>query len=446
VSPVKVDQVFQSVQQGRLNLVQAEASLETQRDLYKNTLGLPPNIPIRLDDSVLAPFQLNDAGLTQLQAELNLLLAEYRELDAAPTVVKLEEGFRRLKTFYDRLGPFEAEVGQEIEKWRRKVAESAGDPQRAARDRAALQARSRDLEEVHVDLLALRQKIERSASGVQENRRKQSWDALQDRIRDLDAAASQLFVIQTQVRVNLIQLNPVKVEESVAVPYALANRLDLMNQRAQVVDAWRKITVTASALKAGFDLMVNGNIATPPLWGNPVDFRASASSYSVSVQFDAPLNREAERNAYRTAQINYQQARRNFMALEDQIQRTIRLDLRQLRTNQLNFEISRQSLIAAARQVEAAREELLNPNADPTSTQNLLQAFDSLLSAKNALISSWASYETGRYQLLLDLEALQLDDRGLYIHEHDDSALSGAAACTNPGDQRPASAGPEGPP
>ncbi len=87
VSLVKVDQVFQNVQQGRLNLIQAEAALETQQDIYKATLGLPPNIPIHLDDAILEPFQLNDPGLTDLQGAIDRFLAEYRELDQAPALV-----------------------------------------------------------------------------------------------------------------------------------------------------------------------------------------------------------------------------------------------------------------------------------------------------------------------------------------------------------------------
>jgi hypothetical protein len=38
------------------------------------------------------------------------------------------------------------------------------------------------------------------------------------------------------------------------------------------------------------------------------------------------------------------------------------------------------------------------------------------------LISNWVSYETTRYRLLLDMEALQLDERGLYTDEHNDRA------------------------
>ena len=45
--------------------------------------------------------------------------------------------------------------------------------------------------------------------------------------------------------------------------------------------------------------------------------------------------------------------------------------------------------------------------------KDALGALNSLLDAKNALIAVWVSYETNRLQLLLDTEALQLDERGL---------------------------------
>src|SRR5262249_33720147 len=156
--------------------------------------------------------------------------------------------------------------------------------------------------------------------------------------------------------------------------------------------------------------------ATLPLGMNPFDFRSSVSSYNVGFRFEAPLNRVAERNAYRASQIAYAQARRAYMALEDQIVRSIRPDLRQVNTYRLNFETARQSLISAAQGVEFARQDLLiqGPGADPTSTLNILNALNNLLTAKNGLIASWVNYETGRVQLLLDMEALQLDERGNY--------------------------------
>ena len=41
---------------GKVALIRAETELETDLDAYKLRLGLPPEIPVRLDDSLLEPF------------------------------------------------------------------------------------------------------------------------------------------------------------------------------------------------------------------------------------------------------------------------------------------------------------------------------------------------------------------------------------------------------
>src|SRR5262249_57028490 len=135
------------------------------------------------------------------------------------------------------------------------------------------------------------------------------------------------------------------------------------------------------------DVSASANIATLPGGTNPLDFNARASSYRVGLAFDSPLNRQNERNTYRATLVNYQRARRAFMDLDDRIQRSIRLDVRNLETERLNFEIARQSLISAVRQLRAAyARQLLAENIDPVSTLNILNAINSVLAARNTLI------------------------------------------------------------
>jgi outer membrane protein TolC len=176
--------------------------------------------------------------------------------------------------------------------------------------------------------------------------------------------------------------------------------------------------VTANGLEADLNLVLNADIATP-LGTRPFNFSAGSSTYTAGLQFSGPLNRYAERNIYRTSLINYERSRRDLMALEDNVRQAVRQDLRQLKTNKLGFAIARLTLIAAARQLDGAREELLiaQKGADSnTGTLNILNALSGLLSARNALIGSYISYETNRIQLLLDLEALQLDARGIPLN------------------------------
>jgi outer membrane protein TolC len=436
VSTVEVDTVFQNVQSSRATLIQAETQLENQRDLYKNELGLPAYISIKLDESQLAPFQLADPSLTELQDEVDKFLAGYRELDQAPPVAKLLGGFRSLVEYHGRAVKVAQQVRSELERWQGLIAEAPKeqDAERLKRELTSHRTLTGKLADAEKELALIGQEINKEIPKVNEKDRTVNWANLQTRSRQLIAAAGQLFVIQTQIRVYLIRLESTSYEEGSVTAEALENRLDLMNQRAQVVDAWRQIWVTASALEAGLNLIFNMTLSnTPrsvdkPTSANPVDFRAFANTYQVGFNFDSPLNRYAEQNAYRASLINYQSFRRMYMALEDSIRIQIRRDLRQLQFDRLNFEIQRQSLISAARQLEAARDQIL-ASEDATgksNTQNLLNAQSSLLTAQNGLIGSWISYKTDRYRLLLDMERLQVDPQGRYLDEYiDQSGKSG---------------------
>ena len=262
--------------------------------------------------------------------------------------------------------------------------------------------------------------IDQAGQALAERNRTNDWRQLLRLTRLLIARLGELFVVETQVRVFLIDLPNVDYDEAAAVQYALCNRLDLMNIRARVVDSWRKITVAANGLEADLNLILTARPTTEPGSLNPFDFSSQASLYSMAVQFDGPLNRVAGRNIYRASLIDYQRSRRLLMRAEDDVRRAIRRNLRQLRNDRLGFSIARLTLLAAARQLDGARQSLLlteRGTDSTTSTLNILNALSGLLQARNALIGQYVSYETNRLQLLLDLEALQLDDRGLPIHE-----------------------------
>jgi RND family efflux transporter MFP subunit len=102
VSTIQVDQALQSYLQSRLALLQAQTTLETSLDNYKLALGLPPSLPVTLDDSLLKPFQLTPAELEKLQDEVERFFAGFRERDQAPTVEELRGGFAGLGKFRDR--------------------------------------------------------------------------------------------------------------------------------------------------------------------------------------------------------------------------------------------------------------------------------------------------------------------------------------------------------
>ena len=93
-----------------------------------------------------------------------------------------------------------------------------------------------------------------------------------------------------------------------AVRIALEYRLDLMNTRAQLYDAWRQIRFRANALKGIFNVALTNQIFTPPTTTNPFAFFSQAKQFSLVLNAELPLIRVNERNNFRQAIIAYQQA------------------------------------------------------------------------------------------------------------------------------------------
>ena len=117
-------------------------------------------------------------------------------------------------------------------------------------------------------------------------------------------------MIQINLRVELIKIIKFDIPIEQAVQTGLENRTDLMNQRALVMDARRKLEVLANALRSQLDLTAEGDINTVPLGAgdtSPFEFRKDQSSFRFGVQFPAPLDQVAQRNAYRQGLITYQQ-------------------------------------------------------------------------------------------------------------------------------------------
>ncbi|MBX7165815.1 MAG: TolC family protein [Pirellulales bacterium] len=458
ISIIQVDQVFQQYQGARLSLLSAQLQLQTALDRFKIDLGLPPQLEVTLDEALLRPFQLNDERLERLRDGNEALFLSLLQSDAPPPEADLRRGYETLRQQQTALVELAAEIETELVRWEEQLrragasqANAAG-PQRttndprldraqeqrrqvelAARLRAALgemrMALQHDQAQAEQDLAGL------TAACATDDGRQAAWMAIRELTgREFRTQVTDAFVIQSQVRVYLIQLPEFGLGADAGVDLARGNRLDLMNQRALVVDAYRKVEVAGNALLAGLEVSGSANLLTPPGTSNPLKFRSTANQYRLGVRFDAPLTRLAERNTYRAAQILYQQLRRQYMLAEDQVAFSIRSELRNLEVNRFQFEIARQTLVAAARQVDEAQITLRSggQQTDSSVTLFLLNAYTNLLAATNGLVSGWVNYETTRMSLFRDLDWMQIDAEGRWTNG-DDRFESGRRPGTEPG-------------
>lgn len=422
-SVVDVDQAFQGLLQARQQILNAEVDLETSLDRFKRQLGLPPRLKVELDDGPLKLFVVLDPAVDKLRADLTAFeQARNAELGALPEADAIKAAYAELAKLAERTDGAVESVADDLKRWKAD-SERPLKPgeEKETRDRSAdLYRRNADVpDEGRKALKKLAADIADHAKQVTGATRKEGWEQLTRDTKALVGILDDATTAQTLARIYRIDLPSVPTEEVSAVAEAKANRLDLMTQQARVTDAWRKVIVAANALRSDLTLTSTVALNTAPGASQPLAFDTRLTRLTVGLQFDGPLNRLAERNLYRVALINYQQARRAYTDLSDQVEQEVRLTLRNLRQARLSFEIARQQLIAAARQVANERILLNAPprlqqqggGGDPTL--RTLQALAQLNAARNNLAGTFIRYEQLRVQLLLNLEALQLDDRGL---------------------------------
>lgn len=206
-----------------------------------------------------------------------------------------------------------------------------------------------------------------------------------------------------------------------AVRVGLEYRLDLMNYRAQLYDAWRQIRVTANALKGVLNVALTNNIYTGPYTTNPFAFLSQAKNFSLTLQAELPLVRMSERNNFRQALINYQRQRRQLMVWEDNLKVQLRTDLRAVHAAYIIYEINKRNYELNVRLKDQAFEQIVAPPAGgtqstaqsanaATQTINLLTFQNQAYLSQLALITGFESYQTQRLIFYRDIGTLPYDE------------------------------------
>jgi outer membrane protein TolC len=204
------------------------------------------------------------------------------------------------------------------------------------------------------------------------------------------------------------EAGPFEIDEELAVKLALKNRLDLQEANGAVYDAQRQVVVAADALRAGLTVGGSAHFAD-----NDDDGALSfqGGRYAALLSLDLPIERTAERDAYRNSLISLERATRSVQSLEDQIKVAIRDELRTLLESRESLKIQAQSVVVAEKRVNSAQ---LFLEAGRAQIRDLLEAQDALLSARNQLTSAVVNYRIAELQFQRDLDLLKITKEGLW--------------------------------
>ena len=404
-------------------------------DQYKFFLGLPIDMQMTVDRSMLKPFELTDPRLKVLDRSLMRFVSRPWQVDVeSPAIAPLRFIVDQFADLTEKIGKDGIDlVAFDMQRVRETM------PRRLERllwdeSREAVTARfDRDVlvfnnvRETYLSVAQLvdvwRRQVQNDDLGLED--RQAILSQLKDSREDMLQVVQTLRLLQAGLRAELIELAEFTMSLDEATDTALENRLDLMNARGRVMDSRRNVEVAANRLEAILNLVAQGNVNTSGPGNHPLDFRGAASTFQVGVQMTAPLDQVQVRNAYRQSLVSYQQQKRAYMLLEDQVKYDIRTSWRQLKVNAQNFETTRKVLRQAALQLDINVANNLNPKSVTagqggttnlgTTGLNLLNAVSAVLTAQNNLIQIWASYERNRINIYRDMDIMEIDERGVWV-------------------------------
>ena len=425
----QVDQFRQSVETQRAQLLGGQVDLENQIETFKRTtMGLPPDTPIDIDDSIIKPFQLVDPTTTGVSDAVADFIDALGELPDQPEMAVVSTAIDRFAELRTRASSLFNNVKEDLDKV--ESARTARERGMDADQKAAFEADTRRLVEAYDDL---QRRFVQSNAAIDELRmglnddpdaRAATTDRLVAQGTNLSSLIQELSLVQARARVESVTVDPLVMDPHRALQIARAYRLDWMNNRANLVDTWRLIRFNANALRSNLTVTFAGNIATTR--DNMLNFNGNTGQLTAGLQFDPPFTRLLERNNYRSALISYQQDRRQLYQYEDTVNQLLRNHLRNLDYLAQNLEIQRLAVGIAVRRVDQTREVLNEPpppvvpgqapvTLGPTAALDLLNSLADLRNVQNNFMSVWLNYYAERMTFMKDLGLLQLNDRGLWV-------------------------------
>lgn len=492
VTKLQVGRIEQQLLSSRATVLQRTQEYLDNIDNFKLQLGMPATVPLELDESPLRPIRTHLKKVETVYAQLFDLETQAGKLDPDAPAGSMREGWAKLLTespiargtrlskeypewVAAQKGKTDDQLDQQLTRLRERRRVVLEERDRKLREKQAADAENAELEKLDSEYdrlrfeLALRRAERKEWVKEPDAEKKKVIKALVIRevlnfgtlvavparnerlaeLRDQWTPVPPIFIDDVDV-----VRAPMEMALEKVASVALNNRLDLMNARAQVVDAWRQVTVTANSLQGVLDVQYDLATNTPIGTGQTFALGGSRTLNQVRLRIEPPFVRRAERNNYRAALVAYQRQRRNLMAFEDNIATDVRTDLRAVRQLEQALVVQQRAVELAYQQVDNARGTLLappDPRVDSSAaaagqTEQLLQVQASLVSAQNNLYTTWVRYLTARMNLYLDLELLTLDARGIWCDEQSSPTPATPAPTSPAADRwRPADGGNGGP-
>ncbi|MHC4741598.1 MAG: hypothetical protein ACYS8Z_06795, partial [Planctomycetota bacterium] len=240
---VQVDQFRQSIETEKARLLQSQNSFLLSLDYYKtSTLGLPPDLPVELDDSMISQFQLVAREATAVQDSISLLQDRVGELADDPNTEEIGEVvndiFKLVQPIRRQLDDVKADLT--------RMEEAVPAREKTITKGEDLEEFRSDIRQLHEALAELQRQFQQAQAELKTIQDGLSEGPAEDTVNKNVVLLSGLLrivqgsiLVQARARLEAVMVEAIDLNPEDAFEIALASRMDFMNGRAALVDTWR---------------------------------------------------------------------------------------------------------------------------------------------------------------------------------------------------------------
>ena len=437
---LQVDQARQALFNGQSRLLAAKSSFDNRLDGFKIFLGLPPDLPVKVVDNYIDRFRFSDPELVLVQVEINRILASVRDPENSNDLDVMINYSRQVSALLPKANSAFEKLQSDLNKFKNALPLRKEGFEKLRR-RTDLRQLGMSLEAFHdevvdniwtdlnVTVASLGKSMNEFKEGLKEWNNSSANLPLENAraklsllLNGFSGTLLELSLAMASARLESIVLEKTEISPAIDAVKASENRMDAKNNRARLVDVWRKADLARDDLRTDLDLVLSGDLGSDSMEAG--SFKSDESEWSVGIELDTPLSKVRERNLYKTSLLNYQQSKRSYLAYEDSLLRAFREHQRLSKLFELNFELNRAAVRGAIAQVDLARMRLDEPPKPGKSSQfgattarDLVNALNDLLEASNGFLDVWIGSESMRMRYAYDLGVLELSDKGIWTNQ-----------------------------
>jgi outer membrane protein TolC len=224
----------------------------------------------------------------------------------------------------------------------------------------------------------------------------------------LELEQSELTRLATQF--SIPETAPWEQAEVALFEVAFKNRHDVQTFFRKVEDAQRAVVLAQDALLAeitiGGEASLGGGRSLSSVDSEDVYPEFDRGRYQALLHVDFALDRVAESHRLRKRVMDLEEAIRSCQAREDALKRSIRTNVRRIKSDLENYKTQVSSLALAHRRVERAN---LFLEAGRIEVRDLLEAQEALLDSQNALTKTIVDYRIHVWAFERDLGILNIN-------------------------------------